>query len=376
MSYFLKRGPGYSVTDEANIQLTKILPTGTYAINLTPQGYFLQIIPPMELPKKIYGDSTSNADRIINTFLDRPANTGVLLQGEKGSGKTLLAKQISNKLLGKDIVTLVVSSPLLGDGFNKLLSDIEQPAMVMFDEFEKVYEPQQQQVLLTLFDGTFSKKKLFLATTNDTYRVSEYMKNRPGRFFYSLEFKGLDEKFVREYCEDRLKDKSKTEGVINFAATFYKFNFDILQAIVEEMNRYDENVVQASRMLNASPGEQNSVFKITSLEIKDNKLDGFEPKANALVNEGGMINPFKVGYLYIELYKKSGNEDENNNKKKKRGGRLSDYMDAGFEDYRTLSFNIDHIRQVKGSQFTFENEQAVMVIDKHVKESKSYYDYL
>ena len=56
--------------------------------------------------------------------------------------------------------------------------------------------------------------------------------------------------FVEEYCHDNLKDKSHINKVVNFSGAFGKFNFDMLKALVEEMNRYNEGPEAASSILN------------------------------------------------------------------------------------------------------------------------------
>ena len=124
------------------------------------------------------------------------------------------------------------------DDFNSFLSAINQPSIVMFDEFEKVYDREGQEKILTLLDGTFQSQKLFLLTSNDKWKLDNNMKNQPGRIFYLMEFEGLDEDFIRQYCEDRLIDKSKTNQIVKISTLFDKFNFDMLTAFVEEVNRY------------------------------------------------------------------------------------------------------------------------------------------
>jgi hypothetical protein len=81
------------------------------------------------------------------------------------------------------------------------------------------------------------------------------MRNRPGRIFYMLEFKGLDQEFIREYCTDNLRDASlkNIDQICQTAGLFSQFNFDMLKALVEEMNRYNETPREAMKMLNAKP---------------------------------------------------------------------------------------------------------------------------
>ena len=55
-----------------------------------------------------------------------------------------------------------------------------------------------QDSLLTLLDGVYVNHMLFLLTTNDKFRVSSHMRNRPGRIYYVLDFYGLSDDFIRE----------------------------------------------------------------------------------------------------------------------------------------------------------------------------------
>jgi len=236
------------------MDLHEHLPAGNYTVGQDMQGnFFLSQIESFEMPKKLYGNTTRHTQRIINTFFARPAQTGVMLNGEKGSGKTLLAKSISHELAKQGAPTIVINKDWQGDGFFKLLQDIDQPCIVMFDEFEKVYDRDGQEAILTLLDGVFGSKKLYILTCNDKWRIDQHMRNRPGRIYYMLDFKGLDAEFITEYCNDNLKETKYISNIVSLASLFGEFNFDMLKALVEEMNRYDESPADALAMLNAKP---------------------------------------------------------------------------------------------------------------------------
>jgi hypothetical protein len=264
---YSKDGLSYFPAKEENMQLVKLLPGGNYVIRTHPmRGFYFEQIPSFEMPPKLYGDTLRNASRVLQTFMDRPATTGVLLAGEKGSGKTLLAKQLAIECATQGIPCVTISEAYAGEAFNSLLQGIEQPCMLFFDEFEKVYhEDGAQQHLLTLMDGVFSSKKLFVLTVNDQHKVNTHMKNRPGRLFYAINYEGLSDEFIQEYCVDNLKCQAHIDGIRQIASMFYRFSFDVLKAMVEEMNRYNETAQQVVKLLNAKP--QNDDFTTFCLTV-------------------------------------------------------------------------------------------------------------
>jgi hypothetical protein len=230
------------------------------------EGFSLEEVEPFRMPDKVYGDCLRNADRIVNTFTRRDGNTGVLLTGEKGSGKTLLARQIA---IQSGLPVIIVNSDHSGDNFNSFLSSITQPCIVFLDEFEKTYNRESQEKILTLLDGTYQSRKLFLLTSNDKFRIDNNMKNRPGRIFYLIEFGGLEEEFIVEYCRDNLKDQSYVPDVLRVSRLFDIFNFDLLAAIVEESNRYGENPKDLLGLLNAKPEYGGGVSYSAVVKIQD-----------------------------------------------------------------------------------------------------------
>jgi hypothetical protein len=291
MSYFIRNGNTFRVADKEAMDLHEHLPAGNYIVKADQFGnLFLEHVDGFEPAGKIYGDTLRNADRIISTFLNRiNKGTGVMLSGEKGSGKTLLAKTLSIECAKQDIPTILINSPWRGDAFNKLVQDIDQPCVILFDEFEKVYDEEQQEEMLTLLDGVYPSQKLFVLTCNDKWRVDKHMRNRPGRIFYMLEFRGLDQEFIREYCTDNLKDASlkNIDQICQTASLFSQFNFDMLKALCEEMNRYNESPRDAMRMLNAKPEfEENHKFNmrlfVGEKELEEQNFDGPEWRGNPL----------------------------------------------------------------------------------------------
>lgn len=254
MPHFIKNGNQYSVAPSGALVIETRLPPQTYVVKLNPMtGFYLEIVEDFTLPPKIYGDTLVKTSRVLNTFNSRPHSTGVLLVGDKGSGKTLLAKSISKEATLLDIPTLVINSSFTGDQFNSFIQSIDQPALIIFDEFEKTYDSKGQEAILTLLDGVFPSKKLFILTSNDKHKIDNNMKNRPGRIYYMFTFSGLGEDFIRQYCEDNLNDKSKIEDLVKVSSMFDSFNFDLLCAFVEEMNRYGESPFDLTDLLNARP---------------------------------------------------------------------------------------------------------------------------
>jgi len=291
MTYFLKSGNTYRVSAKEAMDLREHLPGGNYLVKKDPyENLYLEAIDNFEIKGKIYGDTLKHTRRVLATFADRPSATGVMLSGEKGSGKTLLAKNICAEAARQDIPTIVINTPWCGDQFNSLVQSIEQPCIVLFDEFEKVYDNDEQEQMLTLLDGVFPSKKLFILTCNDKWRVNEHMRNRPGRIYYMLDFAGLDAGFIREYCVDNLKNKNYTEDVVQIAGVFDKFNFDMLKALIEEMNRFDESPQESIRMLNTKPefsGHCRYEIKLVvdGEEIPREKLSRQETNVNPLTSQ-------------------------------------------------------------------------------------------
>lgn len=285
MTYYLKRGNSFFVTPKQALDIHEILPAGNYTIQQDDSGdLYLETIDKFTDISRHYGNNLRHAERMYSTFKHREQSTGVMLTGQKGSGKSLLAKTLSLRGYEDNVPTIVINAPWHGDKFNKFIQTIQQPTIILFDEFEKVYDQDEQEDILTLLDGVYPTKKLFVITCNDKWRVDYNMRNRPGRIFYMLDFKGLDVSFIREYCEENLKDKQYVEKTCTITSLFSDFNFDMLKALVEEMNRYDEDPASALQLLNIKPEYETprSFTPTLFIDGKVQEIDDDEWEGNPL----------------------------------------------------------------------------------------------
>jgi hypothetical protein len=159
-----------------------------------------------------------------------------------------------------------------------------------------------------------------------------------------IDFKGVDSNFIREYCQDNLNTKDQIERIVNVATMFKEFNFDMLKALVEEMNRYNETPQQALSMLNAKPEFDGD----TRYEVK-------------IVHEGKEVD---YGGDY-------------------RGNPLSpDGIEIGFDpdpendelEYIHKVFTASTLVTVKNGEFVFEDKGTRIKLTRKVEKQHNYWD--
>ncbi len=261
MSQYIKDDNIVRISGSSTLTISRQLPCGTYLLEQDEQTrqYYLRRIEDFRPCEKIYGEHSNITKRVLTTFMSREnRNLGVLLSGVKGSGKTLTTKMLSTTLAEKfGYATIIVNRGYETAGMAAFLHSIDVPCMVIFDEFDKVYsyresEAASQAGLLDILDGVFESRKLFVMSCNNAYNLNPYFFSRPGRIFYHFRYSGLSEEIVSQYCDDNLR-YPQWKGEVLQLSTFVKdMTFDILKAVVEETNRYNESPRSFIELLNIS----------------------------------------------------------------------------------------------------------------------------
>lgn len=211
------------------------IPVGIYEICVSMKGIYLnKISDNFVFPYKVYGLQTDFMDHIIKTYESTRGNMGVLLWGTKGSGKTVIAKQLCNRLQRSVIIV-----KNLGEATSAIIdyiSTLQSECIIFLDEFEKNFNEKDSSIL-ELMDGVYNSsfRKLFLLTTNEL-KINENLLGRPSRIRYVKEFRNLEINTINEYLDENLKDQSCRHEVINFIDTLSISTIDILKTIVEEIN--------------------------------------------------------------------------------------------------------------------------------------------
>ncbi len=240
---------GRNVTFSEIDRVENALPVGHYALNFDPRigQYYLTTRKPFKLPAKLYSDPQAYVDRFLKTYNARGAGMGVLLSGDKGTGKTLMAKMMANQC---GMPVICITSGFTGQPLTEFIEMLQVPCMFFVDEFEKLYqagptrnkEPEAgspSEYFLTLLDGTAANRHLWVLTSN-SHDVGEYFTGRPGRIRYHKEFHGLDHGMITEIIKDCVQDEELAASTIKTALSISNISLDALMSIIEEVNIHQE----------------------------------------------------------------------------------------------------------------------------------------
>lgn len=226
-----------------------LFPAGTYKVTFNPMsGFALTKIHDFELmEEKTYGTHPERIEKILKAYAQFERSLGVIFSGDKGMGKSLSIQLLAKAGVERGLPVIMV--PKAYKGVADFIESIDQEALVIFDEFEKVFplrnthgqqgnSPlENQDELLGLFDGTSQRKRMYVITVNHLHQVSEFMVSRTGRFHYHIRFDYPTAEEIEIYLRDKVEEQyyGEIKHVVAFS-TRVKLNYDSLRAIAFEIN--------------------------------------------------------------------------------------------------------------------------------------------
>lgn len=232
---WLQDGNVFSQGSATTVSHPEGLPKGIYEVKVSMTGFYLsKIAESFTFDYKLYGLNQKFIDYVLKTYENTTGNLGVLLDGIKGTGKTVTAKELCNNL---QLPVILVQS--MGDSNDKLIkylsTTINFDCIFFFDEYEKEFKNSSD--VLSFMDGTYNSiyRKIFLLTTNEL-NVDPNLLGRPSRIRYKKSFSNLSEEVTREILNDILKDKTAIEKVIELTYSMNIITIDLIKAIATEIN--------------------------------------------------------------------------------------------------------------------------------------------
>ena len=212
------------------------LPKGIYEVKLSMAGFYLsKIAESFTFDYKLYGLNKKFIDYVLKTYENTTGNLGILLDGIKGTGKTVVAKELCNRLQLPVILVQSMGSDTNDKLIKYLSTAIDFDCIFFFDEYEKEFKDSSD--VLSFMDGTYNSiyRKVFLLTTNEL-NVDPNLLGRPSRIRYKKSFGNLSEEVTREILNDILKDKTAIEKVIELTHSMNIITIDLIKAIATEIN--------------------------------------------------------------------------------------------------------------------------------------------
>lgn len=203
--------------------------------------------PKFQLPSVLFGTKvhrihdTIMADFKTNFLVDTKTgkwhlkknakSLGTILVGDKGCGKSQQAEYMCNTAIEKAGLPIIRIDKAYTLAVVKEAIKTAGPCVVYIDEYEKLYKNSRmdnnlkhgengdvidEDELLTLFSDKSLKGVLFIITSNSRHKLSQYIVNRPERFKYCIDYRGVDSEVVKEVCASYKLEKGISDYICDY----------------------------------------------------------------------------------------------------------------------------------------------------------------
>lgn len=245
------------------------LPKGIYEVKESMTGYYLNRLgDSFVFNYKLYGINNEFIDHFVKTYNNTTGNLGVLFNGIKGTGKTVTAEELCNRI-GLPVI-IVKSCKEVNDMLKFLATQINFDCIFFFDEYEKEFK--ESSSVLSFMDGVHNSqyRKVFLLTTNEL-EINNNLLGRPSRIRYVRSFGNLPEETTLELLNDILIDKSAVEPVLDLIRQMQIITVDLVKALAQEVNIHGKDKIDLIRE-NFNLEFSNFTYMVESIELKSELL--------------------------------------------------------------------------------------------------------
>ena len=245
------------------------LPKGIYEVKESMTGYYLNRLgDSFVFNYKLYGINNEFIDHFVKTYNNTIGNLGVLFNGIKGTGKTVTAEELCNRL--KLPVIIVKSCKGEDDMLEFLATQINFDCIFFFDEYEKEFK--ESSSVLSFMDGVHNSqyRKVFLLTTNEL-EINDNLLGRPSRIRYVRSFGNLPEETILELLNDILIDKGAIELVLDLIRQMQIVTVDLVKALAQEVNIHGVDKIDLIRK-NFNLEFSDFTYLVESIELESGSL--------------------------------------------------------------------------------------------------------
>ena len=366
---WIQNGSNYKRV-EGNVSNVDTVPRGVYNVGLSMTGWYLErTADEFVFNYKVYGLQSKFMQHVLTAFKNTKGNFGILLNGTKGTGKSVTAKVLANKF---NLPVIVVKS--FGENNTQLiefLASFNFDCVFFFDEFEKNFSDKDSSIL-QIMDGVYTSeyRRIFLLTTNET-NINDNLISRPSRLRYIHEFGNLEPEITREYLNDTLNDKSHIEDIIDFVDTLQISTIDILKSIVEEINIFGfDKFMEDKSFFNIKTAaytyRTKRIYLRNDEELHDYSVDKFLADLKLYEKK-----PNRFNYPNDEEFAKVYNEYRNTIYREPDYCTLSDIQ----KPFKSLKID-DHIGRYDGEKVIFVDYTHNVFITKDYNDDDYYYYFV